>query len=127
MSITGDVVRGSLIWLNLYPKAGHEQAGYRPAIVVSDGLIDPTISDLAFIVPVTNQVKGYAFEVPVPQGIAIDGALVHTDYIELGGAALTDHAKSLDLSARNATVIGQIDPDSPFYKQVVSYVRSILA
>ncbi|OPA79273.1 hypothetical protein BVG16_09290 [Paenibacillus selenitireducens] len=127
MAITGEVVRGSVVWLNLYPKAGHEQAGYRPAIVISDGLIDPSISDLAYIVPVTSQVKGYAFEVPVPAGISIDGSAIGTIYTQLAGVALTDHAKSLDLGARNATVIGHVDPNSDFYKHVITYVRAILA
>lgn len=127
MTVTGKVVRGSIIWLNLYPKAGHEQAGYRPALVISDGFIDPLISDLAFIVPITSQVKGYAFEVPVPVGIDIDGSKVHNSYTMLEGVALTDHAKSLDLNSRNASVIGQVDPDSDFYRTVVTYVRAILA
>jgi mRNA interferase MazF len=128
MPITGTVVRGSIVWMNLYPQSGHEQAGYRPAIVISDGLIDPSISELAFIVPVTNQAKGYSFEVPVPAGIPVNGALLgKTDYTHLSGVVLTDHAKSLDLSTRGATVFGQIDPTSHFYTQVISYVRSILA
>ncbi|MFY0543130.1 type II toxin-antitoxin system PemK/MazF family toxin [Brevibacillus sp. H7] len=127
MSITGTVTRGSIVWMNLYPQSGHEQAGYRPAIVISDGLIDPSISELAIIVPVTAQAKGYNFEVPVPPGIPINGALVGNGYTQLNGVALTDHVKSLDLNARNATVIGQIDPSSLFYQQVVTYVRSMLA
>lgn len=127
MTVTGKVVRGSVIWLNLFPKAGQEQAGYRPALVISDGFIDPLISDLAFIVPITSQVKGYAFEVPVPTGIDIDGSRVSNGYTMLEGVALTDHAKSLDLKARNAIVIGHVDPDSDFFKKVITYVRAILA
>ncbi len=127
MAISGNVVRGSIIWLNLYPKAGNEQAGYRPAIVISDGLIDDKISSLGIIVPTTSKVKGYAFEVPVPPGIPMNGALVGTPYTNLSGVALTDHVKSLDLAARNATVVGHIDPNSDFYKQVVTYVRAMLA
>jgi mRNA interferase MazF len=114
--------------MNFYPQRGNEQAGYRPAIVLSDGLIDPGHSDLAFVVPVTSPIKpAYPFHVPVPGGIAINGSLVGTPYTTLTGVALTDHAKSLDLSARNATVIGGISPGSLFYTQVVSYVRAILA
>jgi mRNA interferase MazF len=127
MSITGNVTRGSIVWINLYPQSGREQAGYRPAIVLSDGLIDSSISELAIVVPVTNQAKGYNFEVPVPPGIPIDGALVGNVYTQLSGVALTDHVKSLDLNTRNATVIGQIDPNSTFYQQVVTYVRAMLA
>lgn len=128
MAITGTVARGSVVWLNFYPQKGNEQAGYRPAIVVSDGLIDPSHSDLALVVPVTSPTKpGYPFHVPVPTGIAINGALAGVPYKTLNGVALTDHTKSIDLSARNAVVIGQIPPSSPFYNQVVTYVRAILA
>ncbi|MFB9324709.1 type II toxin-antitoxin system PemK/MazF family toxin [Paenibacillus aurantiacus] len=128
MAITGTVARGSVVWLNFYPQRGNEQAGYHPAIVISDGLIDPAHSDLAFVVPVTSPTKpGYPFHVPVPVGIDINGALAGVSYTTLNGVALTDHAKSLDLSARNAIVIGEIPTSSPFYNQVVTYVRAILA
>lgn len=129
MAIIGHIVRGSIVWMNLYPQSGNEQAGYRPAIVISDGLIDPSISSLAIIVPVTSHQKGYSFEVPVPTDppIPINGALVGTNYSKLAGVALTDHVKSLDLSARNATVIGLLDTNDSFYRKVVTYVRAILA
>ena len=45
----------------------------------------------------------------------------------LAGVVLTDQAKSLDLNARNAEVIGQVDPASFFYKEIITNVRSILA
>lgn len=128
MAITGTVARGSIVWVNLNPTKGHEQAGYRPAIVLSDGLIDESIADLAILVPVTNSQKGYSFEVKVPDGIKIDGSLVGKPELkELTGAALTMHAKSIDLSARNATVIGQVDTNSEFFIRVISVVRAILA
>jgi len=128
MAITGTVARGSVVWLNFYPQSGNEQAGYRPAIVISDGLIDPTHSNLALVVPVTSPIKpGYPFHIPVPAGIAIDGSLAGVPYTTLNGVVLTDHMKSLDLSARNAVVIGEISPGSPFYNQMVTYLRAILA
>jgi mRNA interferase MazF len=125
MPITGTVQRGSVVWMRLSPQAGHEQLGWRPAIVLSDGLIDPHNSSFAFIVPVTNQPKGYPFEVPVPSGIATAGTYVTQS--ELSGVVLTDQCKSLDLSARNAEVVGQVDPASSFFLQVITNVRSILA
>lgn len=128
MAITGTITRGSVVWLNFYPQKGNEQAGYRPAIVISDGLIDPAHSDLAIVVPVTSPIKpGYPFHVPVPAGITINGSLAGVSYTTLNGVALTDHNKSLDLSARNAIVIGQISSSSPFYNQIIAYVRAILA
>ena len=128
MAITGAVSRGSIVWVNLNPTRGHEQAGYRPAFILSDGLIDATIADLAFLVPITSSQKGYAFEVELPDGIEVDGSLIGKPELkELSGVALTMHAKSIDLSARNATVIGQIDADSDFFNRVLTIVRSILA
>lgn len=125
MAIIGTVERGSVVWLNLHPTRGHEQHGWRSAIVLSDGLIDPENSKFAMIVPVTTQVKDYPFEVSVPTGIKTPSSRVPFD--ELTGVVLTDQAKSLDLSARDAVVIGKVDPASNFYLHVVTNVRSILA
>jgi mRNA interferase MazF len=125
MAITGNVQRGSVVWMRLHPQAAHEQAGYRPAIVLSDGIIDPVNSSFAFVVPVTNQAKGYPFEVPVPSGISIFGQ--RTTQSELTGVVLTDQGKSLDLNARDVEVVGQVDLDSTFYLHVITNVRSILA
>jgi mRNA interferase MazF len=131
MSITGTVERGSVIWLQLHPTKGNEQHGWRSALVLSDGLIDPTNSNFAVVVPITTQVKGYPFEVTVPDGIdTTQGerpphAII--TFTELSGVALTDQAKSLDLDARNAVVIGKVDPTSTFYQNVILNVRSILA
>lgn len=123
MPVTGSVQRGSVVWKNLHPTNGHEQHGWRPAIVLSDGLIDPQNSSFAMVVPVATEEKHYPFEVPVPAGIT----LTHPKYTELSGVVLTDQAKSLDLRARNAEVIGRVDPTSNFYQSVVTNVRSILA
>jgi mRNA-degrading endonuclease toxin of MazEF toxin-antitoxin module len=69
MSIQGEVVRGSIVWLKLLPKVGNEQAAYRAAIVLSDGFIRSfSNSKLAFIVPITTKVKNTPFEVPAPTG-----------------------------------------------------------
>lgn len=128
MAISGIVERGSVVWLNLNPRNGSEQSGFRPAIVLSDGLIDKSIADLAIIVPVTSIQKGYTFEVEVPEGIKVNGNLVNKpDLTELSGVALTMHIKSVDLSVRNATVIGQVNVNSEFFNKVQTYVRAILA
>jgi mRNA interferase MazF len=116
MPITGTVVRGSIVRLNLHPAKGHEQHGWRPAIVISDGIInDP----FACIVPVTNQAKGNPFELTVPQGIAISSSHPDFRYTHLAGVALRDQFKTLDLDERNAEVIGQVDTRSKFYKELV--------
>ncbi len=132
MSVQGEVVRGSIVWLKLLLKVGNEQAGYRAAIVLSDGFIRSfSNSRLAFIVPVTTKAKNTPFEVSAPTGadaIPLHGGLAdHPEISVLEGVALPDHAKSVDLSARNAIVIGRADPDSAFYIQVADYVKAILA
>jgi mRNA interferase MazF len=125
MAITGNVERGSVIWLNMHPTKGHEQKGWRPALVLSDGLIDPNNSNFAVVVPITSQEKGYPFEVPVPSGINTTNPRV--PFNELTGVVLTDQVKSLDLSARDTVVIGRVDPDSELYQSVITNVRSIFA
>lgn len=125
MAIIGHVERGSVVWLNMHPTQGHEQNGWRAAIVLSDGLIDPGNSAFAMIVPITTQEKDYPFEAMVPPGI--DTTHSRVPFTELSGVVVTDQAKSLDLNARNAVVIGKVDPTSNFYQHVITNVRSILA
>ncbi len=86
---------GDLVWLTFDPQAGHEQAGRRPALVLSPRSYNQK-SGLALACPITNQVKGYPFEVPLPPGCGVSGAI------------LTDHLKSLDWSARRAAKVGRI-------------------
>jgi mRNA interferase MazF len=75
--------RGDLVWLQFTPQAGHEQAGHRPAVALSPrGYNQKT--GLVLFCPVTSQVKGYPFEVKLPDGLPIKGAV------------LCDQVKSLD-------------------------------
>lgn len=91
--------RGEAVWLSFNPQAGHEQAGRRPAVVLSPSLYNRK-SGLAVFAPVTNQVKGYPFEVVLPDGLAITGAI------------LADQLKSLDWQARNTVLICQLPPET---------------
>jgi mRNA interferase MazF len=84
--------RGDAVWIVFNPQAGHEQAGRRPAIVLSPATYNGKVG-LAIFCPITNQIKGYPFEVVLPAGIAVTGAI------------LSDQVKSLDWRARNATFI----------------------
>src|SRR3984893_3329490 len=88
---------GELVWLTFDPQAGHEQAGRRPALVLSPRSYNQK-SGLALACPLTNQIKGYPFEVPLPSGCGVSGAI------------LADHLKSLDWSVRRATKISRIPP-----------------
>ncbi len=89
--------RGDVVWITLNPQAGHEQAGRRPAVVLSPGAYNEKV-ELAILCPVTNQIKGYPFEVLLPDGLPVTGAI------------LADQAKSLDWRARDAEWIGALPP-----------------
>jgi mRNA interferase MazF len=74
------------------PQAGHEQAGRRPAVVLSPIAYNHKVG-LALLCPITSQVKGYPFEVVVPSGLQVSGVI------------LADQVKSLDWQARGAEFI----------------------
>ncbi len=61
--------RGDVVWITLNPQAGHEQAGRRPAVVLSPEEYNGKVG-LAILCPVTNQIKGYPFEVRLPAELA---------------------------------------------------------
>ncbi len=128
MSITGTVERGSIVYLNLNPKRGHEQGNPRPAIVVSPGIIrsDPGSTN-AWIVPITNGDHYNVMRVPVPAGIHVNGSLIGQAWTELEGFAIPNHLRSVDLNARDAVVIGQVPIESEFFLRTITIARAILA
>ncbi len=94
---TGDLMtytpdRGDMIWIAFNPQAGHEQAGRRPALVLSPVAYNFRVG-LALLCPITTRIKGYPFEVLLPEGLKINGAV------------LTDQVKSLDWKIRQADFI----------------------
>jgi mRNA interferase MazF len=84
---------GDVVWISFDPQTGHEQAGHRPAVVVSPAPYNEKTS-LLVCCPVTSQIKGYPFEV-VLAGVT-------------SGAVLADQVKSLDWRARRAKRKGAI-------------------
>ena len=86
---------GDLVWLHFDPQAGHEQAGHRPALVLSPASYNGK-TGLMVCCPMTTQVKGYPFEVLIAG--------------ERPSAALADQVKSLDWVARKATRKGRASP-----------------
>lgn len=84
--------RGDVAWITLNWQAGHEQAGRRPAVVLSPSAYNEKVG-LAILCPVTSQEKGYPFEVKIPSGMAVAGVI------------LADQVKSLDWRARKAQKI----------------------
>jgi len=81
--------RGDVVWITLNPQSGHEQAGRRPAVVLSPGIYNEKV-ELAILSPITNQIKGYPFEVLMPDGLPVSGVI------------LADQIKSLDGRVRDA-------------------------
>ena len=89
--------RGHLIWLTFNPQAGHEQAGRRPALVLSPASYNSKVG-LLIACPITSQSKGYPFEVALPAGLPVSGVI------------LADQLRSLDWRAREAALICPAPP-----------------
>lgn len=79
--------RGDIVFLNFSPTKGSEQRGYRPAIVLSSFRYHQ-ISGLCVALPITSKVKGFIFELVLPQNLKTEGVV------------LCDQVKSVDLRAR---------------------------
>ena len=88
--------RGDIIWIDFSPQVGREQAGHRPAVVLSPASYNQLIG-LAVCVPLTTRIKSYPFEMP------IDG--------DPRSVALADHVKSLDWRGRGARPKGHVTAD----------------
>lgn len=87
--------RGDLIWLDFNPQKGHEQRGKRPSLVISPKVYNEKTS-LCLCLPITSRIKGYPFEVALPQGLSIEGVV------------LSDQIKNLDFMARDAKYICKV-------------------
>ena len=102
---------GDIIWITFNPQAGHEQAGHRPALVLSPKAYNEKVS-LSILCPITSQVKGYPFEVVVPEGLEIKGVI------------LSDQVKSLDWKARNAQFSCKLPPEQ--FNEVVKKLGTLI-
>lgn len=89
--------QGDLIWLSLDPRVGRAQSGDRPAIVLSERDFC-AVTGYALIAPITSRVRGWPFEVVLPAGLAIEGAI------------LVDQTRSIDHLARHPRLIGKAPP-----------------
>jgi len=93
------------------PQAGHEQAGHRPALILSPQAYNGKVG-LALLCPITSHVKGYPFEVKIPDGL------------EVGVAILSDQVKSLDWKARQAKFSCKIPPS--IFSEVVQKLNTLI-
>lgn len=91
--------KGDIVWLSFNPRAGHEQSGRRPALVISPQEYNGK-TDLAIFCPITSQAKGYPFEVKMP------------DNLEISGVILSDQIKSLDWKTRKAEFICKLPKEA---------------
>lgn len=100
--------RGHVVWMTFSDIKGHEQAGRRPALILSPAAANAVLG-LAICCPITSKIKGYPFEVVLPPGLAANGAV------------LVDQIRSVDWRARNVELLCIAPSD------VVASVGSLLS
>ena len=84
--------RGDVLWISLHPRSGCEQPGRLPALVLSPLAYNRKVGHALFC-PVTSRVKGYPFEVHLPDGLPVTGVI------------LSDQLRSLDWRVRDYTLL----------------------
>ena len=103
--------RGDVVWLNFDPQSGREQAGHRPALVLSPASYNGRIG-LMIVCPITSKIKGYPFEVSM---------LGNPD---VAGVVLADHVKSVDWKSRRAKKKGEAS--ARVVQQVIGKLQTLL-
>lgn len=100
-----------VVWLEFDPQRGHEQAGTRPALVLSPAAYNAKTS-MMVCCPITNQIKSYPFEVVIRGNPNVTGAI------------LSDQIKNLDWRARNARLKGRVSDDE--LAETLGKIRALL-
>jgi mRNA interferase MazF len=103
--------RGDIVWLDFHPQAGHEQTGVRPALILSPREYNRK-TGLAVLCPITSHIKGYPFEVGLP------------DALKVKGVVLSDQLKNLDWKERRAAFKEKIPP--AVLREVLCKVAALL-
>lgn len=103
--------RGDVILLSLDPTLGHEQAGFRPAVVLSPAIYNKA-SGLCIVCPITTKIKGYPFEV------ALEGAKKTT------GVALADQVRSIDWQTRKIKIVDRVS--APALETLIAKLKPLL-
>ena len=100
-----------IVWLEFNPQTGHEQSGHRPALVISPKSYNQKVG-LALFCPITNHIKGYPFEVVIPSGSKIEGAI------------LSDQIKNLDWHSRKANFISKLPHN--IFNEVIEKIKTLI-
>ncbi len=100
---------GDLVWLHFDPQAGHEQAGHRPALVLTPARYNG-LRGMMICCPMTSRIKNYPFEVVISH--------------DPPSAVLADQVKSLDWRARKAERKAKVDPE--ILGEVQAKIRALL-
>ena len=102
---------GDIVWIMFNPQAGHEQTGHRPVLVLSPKAYNGKVG-LALLCPITSQIKGYPFEVLIPEDLDVKGAI------------LSDQVKSLDWKARKAQFGCKLPPEN--FNEVIKKLSALI-
>ena len=92
------VKQGTIIKINFNPQAGHEQAGYRPAVVISNDIFNQK-AKLSIVCPITNTNNNFPLHIPLDERTKTTGVI------------LCEHIKSLDLNSRTYQEVEQLPKD----------------
>ncbi len=101
------VKQGDIIKVNFNPQHGHEQAGYRPALVISNNDFNAR-THLAIVCPITNTRNNFPLHIPLPDGLTSTGVV------------LCEHVRTLDVNARQYNYVETVSAD--FLQSVISVV-----
>jgi len=103
--------RTDVVWISLRPQIGREQAGRRPALIMSSSDYNGRVG-LCVLCPITNKQKGYAYEVLIPFGLSVTGVV------------MADQVKSVDWQGRDIEYIDRMPP--AVVTEVFEFVVSLI-
>ncbi len=92
------VKQGTIIKVNFNPQSGHEQAGYRPAVVISNDIFNEK-TNLTIVCPITNTNNHFPLHIPLDERTRTTGVI------------LCEHIKAIDLNTRKYQVIEKLPDD----------------
>lgn len=102
--------KGDIVWIDFNPQKGSEQAGKRPALVLSPSIYNKK-TGLCLALPITSKQKGYPFEIAIK-----------TD--EISGVALCDQIKSLDYKARNFAYASKLENSK--FNEIIDFINNVI-